>query len=82
MARHLIAYGRLITAAEIVARIDAITPEDVRRVGRSILSSAPTLSAIGPTRPLAGADSIAARLGAPHRHDLHATTVRTGPIST
>ncbi len=64
MARHLIAYGRLITAAEIVARIDAITPEDVRRVGRTILSSAPTLTAIGPTRPLADADRIAARLGA------------------
>ncbi len=65
MARHLIAYGRLITPAEIVGRIDAITPDDVRRVGRAILASAPTLSTIGPTRPLAGVDRIAARFGAP-----------------
>jgi len=64
MARHLIAYGRLIPPSEIVARIDAITPDDVRRVGRTIFASPPTLAAVGPTRALKGADRIGARIGA------------------
>jgi predicted Zn-dependent peptidase len=63
MARHLLAYGRLIPAAEIIARVDAITAEDVRAIGRVILSSAPTLTAIGPVRKLAASDAIAARIG-------------------
>jgi predicted Zn-dependent peptidase len=63
MARHLLAYGRLIPAAEIIARIDAITTADVRAAGRAILSSRPTLTAIGPVRKLSGAEAIASRIG-------------------
>jgi predicted Zn-dependent peptidase len=63
MARHLLAYGRILTPAEIIARIDAITPDDVRRVGRAILASRPTLSAVGPTRRLAGVERLSERIG-------------------
>jgi len=63
MARHLLAYGRVVPPAEIIARIDAITAADIRRVGALILSSPPTLTAIGPTRGLAGVDRLAARIG-------------------
>jgi predicted Zn-dependent peptidase len=65
MARHLIAYGRLIPPSEIIAKVDAITVADVRRAGRRILSSAPTLTTIGPTRPLPSLDAITARIGLP-----------------
>ena len=63
MARHLIAYGRIIPPAEIIARVGAVTLADVGRVGRRILSSRPTLSAIGPTRRLAAVDRLAGRIG-------------------
>jgi predicted Zn-dependent peptidase len=65
MARHLIAYGRLIPAAEIITRVDSITVDEVRAVGRRILSSAPTLTTIGPTKPLPSLERIAGRIGLP-----------------
>jgi predicted Zn-dependent peptidase len=63
MARHLLAYGRLIPASEIIARVDAVTVADVRAMGRSILSSPPTLTAIGPVRKLPRLDAIAGWTG-------------------
>lgn len=63
MARHLLAYGRLIPASEIISRVDAITVADVRGIGRTMLSSRPTLTAIGPVRKLPGTDAISARAG-------------------
>jgi predicted Zn-dependent peptidase len=66
MARHLLAYGRLVPPQEIVDRIDAITVADVARVGRRILASPPTLTTIGPDKPVPPLAVIAARLGALH----------------
>jgi predicted Zn-dependent peptidase len=63
MARHLLAYGRLIPATEIIERVDAITTADVRAMGAKMLQSKPTLTAIGPVRKLPGLDRVAARLG-------------------
>jgi predicted Zn-dependent peptidase len=63
MARHLLAYDRLIPAAEIIAKVDAITTADVRASGRAIIGSRPTLSAIGPVRKLPPLDALAARIG-------------------
>jgi predicted Zn-dependent peptidase len=62
MARHLLSYGRMIPSAEIIARVDAISTAEVRAMGRHLLSSRPTLTAIGPVRKLPGIDAIAARL--------------------
>jgi predicted Zn-dependent peptidase len=65
MARQLLAYDRLISTAEIVDRIDALTVADIRAVGRRILRSAPSLAAVGPVGKLKPRDHIAARLGSP-----------------
>jgi predicted Zn-dependent peptidase len=48
VARHLQVYDRIIPVEEIARRIDAVTAEDVRRVAERLLTSAPTLTALGP----------------------------------
>jgi predicted Zn-dependent peptidase len=63
MARHVLAFGRVIPREEIVAVIDSIGIEDVRRVGSAMLASAPTLAAVGPVRRLPSADALARRIG-------------------
>jgi predicted Zn-dependent peptidase len=64
MARHILAFGRVIPREEIVAAIDAITVEDVSRVALAMLETPPTVSAVGPVRKLMRADAVAERLGA------------------
>ncbi len=51
-ARQLLAWGKVIPAADVIAKVDAITVEDVRAAGRRLLQGAPTLSAIGPIKKL------------------------------
>jgi predicted Zn-dependent peptidase len=63
LARHVLVFGRPFGLDEIVARIDAVTVEDVRRAARAVLASAPTLAAIGPVAGLPRRDAIIARLG-------------------
>lgn len=63
-ARHQLGFGRPLDVAETVARIEAVTVEDVRRTGRALLASAPSLAAIGPLKRLTPAERIADRLGA------------------
>lgn len=63
MARHMLVYGRVLPREEMVAAIEAITLDDVTRVGRRLLSSTPTLAGIGPIRKLESMDRIAERLG-------------------
>ncbi len=62
-ARHQLAYGRPLDAAEIIAKIDAVSVEDARRAGRAMLASRPTLAAIGPIRRLTPPERLAERLG-------------------
>jgi predicted Zn-dependent peptidase len=61
-ARQLLAWGRVIPSEEIVAKVDAVTTEEVRQAGAGVLAGAPTLAAIGPIRKLPPLDRIAARL--------------------
>ncbi|ACB94371.1 M16 family metallopeptidase [Beijerinckia indica] len=63
IARQLIAFDRVLTHEEIVERIDAITLEDVCRVGQAALKSAPTLAAIGPIAKVMSPERIAERVG-------------------
>ncbi|MFZ4531189.1 MAG: M16 family metallopeptidase [Alsobacter sp.] len=65
MARHVLAFGRVLPREEIVATIEAITLADVRRVAASMLETAPTITAIGPVRKLMDPGTIATRLGTP-----------------
>ncbi len=62
IARQLLAYGRTLDRLEIVDRIDAISLEDVRRAGRKVLTSTPSVAAIGPVSKVLGAERVAARL--------------------
>jgi predicted Zn-dependent peptidase len=61
-ARQLLAWGRVIPSEEIVARVDAVTVDDVREAGAALLSGKPTLAAIGPIRRLPPIEEIAGRL--------------------
>jgi predicted Zn-dependent peptidase len=63
MARHVLAFGRVIPREEIVAAIDAITPEAVSRAALEMLASPPTVAAVGPVKRLPDASGIASRLG-------------------
>ena len=64
MARHILAFGRVIPREEIVEAIDSITVEEVSRVALAMLETPPTVSAVGPIRKLMRADALAGRLGA------------------
>jgi len=49
IARQMLVFGRVIDLNELVAKVDAITPTDLRDLGQSIFTDAvPTLASIGP----------------------------------
>jgi predicted Zn-dependent peptidase len=62
IARHLQVYDRVIPVDEIARRIDSVTAEDVRRVAERLLTSAPTLTALGPVGGLQDYDTVKGRL--------------------
>ncbi|MGU3540158.1 M16 family metallopeptidase [Methylobacterium sp. A54F] len=61
-ARQILAWGRVIPAEEVIAKVDAVTVADVRAAGAGVLAGEPTLAAIGPIRKLPALDRIAAGL--------------------
>jgi predicted Zn-dependent peptidase len=63
-ARQILAWGRVIPASEVIAKVDAVTVEDVRAAGVRLLAGAPTLAAIGPIKKLPPLERIAAALRA------------------
>lgn len=65
MARQLLAWGRVIPASEIVAKVDTVGLDAVRAAGGRLLAEAPTLAAIGPIQKLPSLAAIDARLHAP-----------------
>lgn len=64
MARHVLVHGRPLSPAEIVARVEAVTVDDVRRVGRSLLSCEPTVAAIGPLAAMPRHEAVRRHLAA------------------
>jgi predicted Zn-dependent peptidase len=63
LARQILAYGRPIPLDELVARIDAVSVEDVRTAGRALIaSSRPTFAGLGPNGGLESAARIAESL--------------------
>lgn len=49
IARQMLVFGRVIDLNELVAKVDAITPANLRDLGRSIFTdSVPTMASIGP----------------------------------
>ena len=65
LARQLLVLGRVVSSDEILARLDAVTLEDVRRVGLAAISAPPALAAVGPVSGLLPLDRITERLGLP-----------------
>lgn len=57
-ARQLLAWGRVIPAAEVIAKVDAVTPDDVRAAGRALIAGAPTIAAIGPIKKLQSLEAV------------------------
>jgi predicted Zn-dependent peptidase len=64
LARQFQVFGRLVPTAETVARIDAVTVEDVRRAAARIFRGKPTLAAMGPAERVPGLPQIVERLAA------------------
>jgi predicted Zn-dependent peptidase len=63
LARQMIAYGRPVPLDEIVGRIEAVTVESAREAGRQLLHrSRPAVAALGPSRALERAATIAEAL--------------------
>ena len=48
LAKAELVYGELLGVDEILARIDAVTLDDIRLVARELLEAAPTLAVVGP----------------------------------
>ena len=48
-ARQMLLFGRVKPPAELLAELDAITEDDIRRVASRVLNSAPVLAGIGPS---------------------------------
>ncbi|MBV8473918.1 MAG: insulinase family protein [Hyphomicrobiales bacterium] len=63
LARQTFVYGRPLSLEDMLARIDAISVEDVRRVGAAMLTSTPTVAAIGGVGKALDSAGVAARLG-------------------
>ncbi|AWB21294.1 insulinase family protein [Methylobacterium currus] len=63
-ARQLLAWGRVIPAAEVIAKVDAVTPDDVRAAGRALIAGAPTVAAIGPIKKLQSLEAVGKALRA------------------
>jgi predicted Zn-dependent peptidase len=62
IARHMLVHGRPLTLEEMVAKVDAVRVGDIAKLASSMLSSTPTLAAIGPVRKLPDVAEVAARM--------------------
>jgi predicted Zn-dependent peptidase len=64
LAHQIIVYGRPIPLEEVVKKIDAVTVEDVRAAGKSLLAGGrPTFAGLGPRAGIESAARIAENLG-------------------
>src|SRR5438045_5441253 len=66
LARHILAYGRPLTAEELIARIDGVSVESTKLAARGLLSrSRPAVVALGSGRGLEKAVAFAEGLTSP-----------------
>lgn len=64
LARQVLVFGRPLDVAELVEKVEQVTPEDVRSIAERILGdSVPSVAGVGPHAPLAGAEALARPLG-------------------
>ncbi len=61
LAQHMIYFGRPISRAEIIDRIDAVDLESLGEIGSEIFSSAPTVAALGDIKNMPNIDSFSVK---------------------
>ena len=64
LAHQIATWGRVVPTEETVARINAVTAEEVAAVARRMFRARPTLAAIGPIGALPSMGAIAERIAA------------------
>jgi predicted Zn-dependent peptidase len=65
LARMIATWDRVPDVAETIARIDAVTPEDLRAIGEAMIGGAgPALALLGPVEEAPARDALARRLAA------------------
>ncbi|MCQ8277808.1 insulinase family protein [Acetobacteraceae bacterium KSS8] len=64
LARQLQIFGRIIPTAETVARIEAVTLDDIRRAASRMFAGRPTLTALGPVTHIPSLADVTERLAA------------------
>ncbi len=62
IGRQLLTYGHVQTPFQIAALIDAVTPDDIIRVAKNMLSTRPTVAAIGDLTRMPTPEQITMRL--------------------
>lgn len=61
-AQQMLMYGRILTPEDIMARVQGVTLDDVKRVARSALTTPLSLAAIGPLDHLTSYQDVCAQL--------------------
>jgi predicted Zn-dependent peptidase len=64
LARQLQVFGRIVPTAETVAKLNAVTPDSVRRAAIRVFRAAPTLAAMGPADKVPHLPAIIDKLAA------------------
>jgi len=62
LARQMQVYGRPLPVEEMLARVDAISVEEVRKTAAAMLRSPPTIAAIGAVGKVPGQAKVAEAL--------------------
>ena len=64
IASHLFTFGRVLTVAELIARVDAVDAGAVRRFATKVCTRGePSIAAVGPVRRLESQEAFARRFG-------------------
>jgi predicted Zn-dependent peptidase len=64
IAGHVLHYGRVLTVADLVAKLDAVTAADVRRFGSGLMNAGrPALATVGPADRFEDYDRFCGRFG-------------------
>ncbi|TAH36076.1 MAG: insulinase family protein [Alphaproteobacteria bacterium] len=51
-AQHLLTFGRVLSVAELIEKIDNVTPADIHRIVGKMISAKPALAGIGPKKSM------------------------------
>lgn len=62
LAQNYLTYGRAVEVPEVLARLDAVGLDDIRRLGAGFVTAPPTLALLGPEAPLDPMAVFTARL--------------------